>query len=154
MRYNFRRINLSNDAEIRNIAEIDSAIPSKFDSDFPNDEKIILEKIHYFKNAILADDFFELAVDPDENLLGFHIIKKVDQHNGITVGSIYSLWVDPKVRKRGIGTALKNAGVNWAKEMNLDHLFTWINPVNAASVTLNKKLGYEVVSYKMKLKLK
>lgn len=97
--------------------------------------------------------FFEVAINTaQQTILGFHLIKKVP-HFDRFAGRIDTLWVSPEYRKSGLASTLKNRGENWAKEQKLDHLLTWVHAKNSQMISLNKKLGFEIVNYKMIKKL-
>lgn len=68
-------------------------------------------------------------------------------------GMVYTLWIDPKYRNQGLGREIKTRAETWAQKHQLDHIFTWINTRNEPSISLNQKLGYEIVNYKLKKKL-
>jgi GNAT superfamily N-acetyltransferase len=153
MKFTFRRADLSNEAELRTIAEIDAGIPPLYDADFRNDAETIAKELDFFKNKLTGEDFFDVAVDTQGRIVGFHLVKKVPYLRDLFAGAVYTLWVDPIDRNNGVGTILKQRGEAWARQSKLDHLYTWIHSRNQPSLGLNEKLGYEIVNYKLKKKL-
>jgi GNAT superfamily N-acetyltransferase len=145
----FREANLESDIELRRVAEIDMAIPPLFDPTFPYNENMILERIEFYKNQHENNDFFELALDPSSQLIGFHIVKIQKDLNGIRVGRIDTLWVRPENRNQGIAKNLKYRAESWAKSQGLKYLFTWVQASNKNMLEMNQKLGFEIVNYKM-----
>jgi GNAT superfamily N-acetyltransferase len=153
MEISFRRANTSNLEEIRLIAEIDSRIPPKHDSDFRFDEETVQKEMNFMLKKVSDQDFFEVAIDSRDQIIGFHLIKKDPYIRDLFAGNIYTLWVSPEYRRNGIGSTLKHRGEDWARKSGLDHINTWINTKNQKSISLNEKLGYEITSYKLRKKL-
>ncbi|MFS4460773.1 N-acetyltransferase family protein [Bdellovibrio sp. HCB2-146] len=153
MEFSFRRVDFKSSTEIRFIAENDAAIPSAHDSDFPFDEQAIQDRIDYYLNKITSDDFFDVAVDSSNQVIGFHVIKRIPYMRGLFAGAVNTLWVAPAFRGRGVGRAFKVRGEEWARASGLDHLHTWIHAKNETSLLVNEKLGYEVVNVKLMKKL-
>jgi ribosomal protein S18 acetylase RimI-like enzyme len=58
---------------------------------------------------------------------------------------IYQLWVDPKHRRRGIGTALKRSIETAARSRNVRMIYTHTEATNAHVLAFNEKLGYREV---------
>jgi len=153
MEISFRNANTLNLDEIRYIAEIDSSIPPVHDSDFRCDEETIQKEMEFLIKKLSADDFFEVAVDSKDKVIGFHVVKKTPYIRDLFAGAVYTLWVAPEFRKNGIGSALKKRGEDWARRLELDHIYTWINAKNEQSILVNQKLGYEITNYKLRKKL-
>ncbi len=59
----FRKADLLPESELRRVAEIDMAIPPLYDPIFPYNEKMILERIEFYKNQLDNNDFFEIALN-------------------------------------------------------------------------------------------
>ena len=148
----YRRVDFSSEAEMIFIADTDTQIPAKFDDEFPTDEKMILERLKHFKEKFNQEDFFQVALD-GQKIVGFHLIKKHSHFNNKNVGNVYTLWVSSEYRRSGIAKELKRQGEAWAKNSNLDHLYTWVHVDNSKMLNLNKKLGYEPTNIKMVKKI-
>lgn len=146
--FTFRRANLQNENEVKFLAEIDMTIPAKFDSDFPVNEKMIQDRIKFLQSAS-DSDFFDLAVDQDQKIIGFHLVKKVAYFDRFA-GRVDTLWVSPSHRKSGLASALKCRAEEWALIQKLDHLHTWVHSDNTQMISINNRMGYEIVNYKMK----
>jgi len=64
------------------------------------------------------------------------------------------LWIEyvvvkPEFRKRGVGTALLQKLLDFAKHNGIDRIYTTINPDNEASIKLHQKVGFNVESWKI-----
>lgn len=64
------------------------------------------------------------------------------------------LWIEyivvqPKHRRKGVGTALLRRLINYAERANIDRIYTTINPDNEASIELHQKTGFQVRSWKV-----
>ncbi len=143
----YRRADITNKEEIQFIARTDIEIPALFDADFSTDEKAFQDELKRMEK-LTTDDFFDVAVSDAGEVVGFHIIKKSAYFDRFA-GCIYTLWVSPKFRKQGIATELKSRGEVWAKELKLDHIYTWVHVDNNKMLKLNNDLGYKSTHHKM-----
>lgn len=148
----FRPVQIDNESEMRKIAEIDMTIPALFDSAFQVNEKTILERLEQLKKC-KDDDFFLLAIDPNEEIVGYHFLNKTQHPNGLAIAFVQTLWVKPEFRKKGIATELKKRAEEWAREMKLDHISTFVSNKNTSMLALNESLGYEIFGFKMRKKI-
>lgn len=146
--FKFRRANLQDEAEVKFLAEVDMTIPAKFDKDFVINDQMTLDRAKFLK-SVNENDFFEVAVDENENIVGFHVVKKVP-HFDKFAGRIDTLWVSPSDRKHGLASELKTHAESWADENNLDHLHTWVHSDNTKMISINTRMGYKIVNYKMR----
>ncbi len=150
----YRKINLQDAHEMETIAAIDMSIPALFDPIFEANEKTILDRLEQFKNC-KSDDFFEVAVSSDGKIIGFHFMNKFKSAPlGTLAAHVQTLWVDPAFRNQGIGANLKKRGEEWAQNEGLDHISTFVHGKNSSMLKLNRKLGYELVGYKLKKNMK
>lgn len=145
----YRRINLKDDHDLSFIAKIDVTIPAKYDSDFLVNDETIQKQFQNLKDKFSEGDFFDVAEDNNNNIVGYHLVKKVAYFEKFA-GSIYTLWVSADYRNQGIATELKKRAEVWAQENNLDHILTWVHSDNSKMISLNKSLGYNIVNFKMK----
>jgi GNAT superfamily N-acetyltransferase len=56
--------------------------------------------------------------------------------------ALTSLWVDPRFRGRGLGTALIEAVVQWARERDLSQILLWVTEGNHHAETLYLRNGF------------
>ena len=146
--FKFRPANLQDEAEVKFLAEVDMTIPAKFDKDFVINEQMTLDRAKFLK-SVTENDFFELALDEDKKIVGFHLVKKVP-HFDKFAGRIDTLWVSPEFRKHGLASDLKTHAEVWAAEHKLDHLHTWVHSDNVKMISINRRMGYKIVNYKMR----
>jgi GNAT superfamily N-acetyltransferase len=70
---------------------------------------------------------------------------------GITTGivddvgqpQLVSMWVDPALRRRGIGESLANAVVQWALEVGFERLSLWVSEDNRPAIRLYQRVGFQ-----------
>lgn len=148
----FRNVDRTNLNELRKIAEIDVTIPRLFDSNFQVNEQTVMATIDLLQNKIKEDEFFELAMFKEE-IVGYHVVKKISYTDGKIAGSVYSIWVDEKFRRKGIATKLKQHAEAWARENKLHHIATHVHKENAKMLALNEKQGFELAFYQLRKKL-
>ncbi|MGZ3809045.1 MAG: GNAT family N-acetyltransferase, partial [Bacteriovorax sp.] len=96
----YRRVDFTNKREIECIARADIEIPALFDTDFSTDEEAFQQELKRFEK-FTDDDFFDVAFNNENQVVGFHIIKKTPYFDRFA-GSIYTLWVTPEFRNKGI----------------------------------------------------
>ncbi|HEU4347419.1 MAG TPA: mycothiol synthase, partial [Actinoplanes sp.] len=84
---------------------------------------------------------FLLAVDVAGTLLGFHWTKIQDG-----IGEIYVLGVDPDGHRKGLGSALSMAGLEYLKDRGLTTAMLYVDESNTAAVALYRRLGFTVYS--------
>jgi ribosomal protein S18 acetylase RimI-like enzyme len=73
-----------------------------------------------------------------------------DRHEGIVVGGpfedaagLFSLWVAPEARGRGLGVSLVEAVIAWARDEGHARLLLDVGDHNAAAIALYAALGFE-----------
>jgi len=149
----YRRVDLHNNVEMQTIAAIDIAIPAMFDPVFEVNEKTISERLEQLMKC-QPTDFFDVAVNESGKIVGFHFLNQFKGSHGLLAANVQTLWVDPEYRRRGIAKTLKDRGETWAKENKLDHISTFVHAKNSSMSKLNQSLGYELIGYKLKKKMK
>jgi mycothiol synthase len=85
---------------------------------------------------------FLLAVDIEDTLLGFHWTKIHPK----SIGEVYVLGVDPGGHRRGLGTALTVAGLEYLAGRGLETVMLYADESNVAAVRLYRRLGFEIWS--------
>ncbi|GAA3021481.1 mycothiol synthase [Actinokineospora globicatena] len=81
---------------------------------------------------------FFLAVDPDDQVLGFHWTKV---HPG-GVGEVYVVGVDPGAQGGGLGKALTLAGLAHLRSLGLTEVILYVESDNAPAVAVYSRLGF------------
>lgn len=104
MKVKYRRIDFNNPDELNFIAKVDVGIPALFDNDFSTDDEAI-EKMRKALGKFTPEDFCEVGINYKNEIVAYHIIKKTPYFNRFA-GSIYTLWVSPEYRKRGVATEM------------------------------------------------
>jgi mycothiol synthase len=81
---------------------------------------------------------FLLAVNPAEELLGFHWTKV--HPDGL--GEVYVLAVDPEAQGNGLGSALTVAGLAYLRERGVGEVMLYVESDNVAALRTYQKLGF------------
>jgi GNAT superfamily N-acetyltransferase len=71
------------------------------------------------------------------------------EHLSITSGMVSGMWVSPAYRRRGIGHALLNALIAWAKEQGAQRLELGVSEGNTPAIHLYEQLGFAEASRPM-----
>ena len=58
------------------------------------------------------------------------------------VGALTALWVDPRFRSRGVGTALVEAVLDWATDQGFSQVLLWVTEVNEKAQSLYERQGF------------
>jgi GNAT superfamily N-acetyltransferase len=56
--------------------------------------------------------------------------------------ALTSLWVDPRFRGRGVGSALVAAVEEWARSQHLNQVVLWVTEVNRTAERLYEHIGF------------
>ena len=102
----------------------------------PNESAWTVEE---FRTRLMPDRTV-LVAELDGEIVGYSGLMKHDNEgvaeDGLTV--VRRVW-----RRRGLGKALKQRELAWAKDAGLREVVTWTQSGNDSMRTLNERLGYE-----------
>ena len=83
--------------------------------------------------------FFAFTPDPDPaepaGLAAGYITERGTLH-------LVSMWVRPRARGHGVGVALIDAVLGWAKTTDADAVHLWVNEANATARRLYERCGF------------
>jgi mycothiol synthase len=86
---------------------------------------------------------FLLAVDAEDQLLGFHWTK-IHHDQDRSMGEVYVLGIDPEAQGGGLGTALTLAGLRHLAGRGIDRVMLYVEADNPAGIALYARLGFTV----------
>jgi mycothiol synthase len=93
-------------------------------------------------------DGFLLAVDAEDTLLGFHWTKvhaggAAGDTEGVPMGEVYVVGVDPAAQGGGLGRALTVAGLRYlAGSRGVDRVMLYVEADNAPAIAVYRRLGF------------
>ena len=147
----YRKVDFSNEKEIRFVAEADSRVPLEYDAHYTFTPASIDQRLKYYEQ-FKADDFFEVALDGDR-VVGFHAVHVIPYPPDLKVGNIATLWVDPDYRKKGIASQLKARAEVWGRERKLAFLQTNVHTNNKTMLAINQAAGFETAYIHLRKRL-
>jgi RimJ/RimL family protein N-acetyltransferase len=81
--------------------------------------------------------------------VGFVLAHVLPSMDGSKWLSIEYIVVQEEFRRQGIASALLRGLVDHAKKLGIDRVYATINPDNAPSINLHRKVGFEVLDWKV-----
>jgi mycothiol synthase len=90
------------------------------------------------KESWFDPDGFFLAVDDDNNVIGFHWTKV----HGDNTGEVYVVGVDPDAQGGGLGRALTLAGLHYLRERGVREIILYVESDNTPAVAVYTRLGF------------
>jgi RimJ/RimL family protein N-acetyltransferase len=88
----------------------------------------------------------------DDEIIGSHLLEIYPIDNKKSC-HVHGLWINNKFRNNGIATKLKDMGEVWAKTQKCEIMDSNVDVTNNEMISLNKKLGYEIVRYNFRKNL-
>lgn len=149
MSFTIRQICLGEEANFRAIrlrALADS--PSAFASTLQETEARSLEYWRgRVRDAVAGEEsVLFVATDGDAwiGLVGGFIYEE----GGAAVPYLISMWVDPAYRGKGVGQALVEQVIDWARKRGLDHLVLEVEATNQPAIALYTRCGFRPTGQK------
>ena len=106
-----------------------------YDQPFPTDDENLQNILLFFINS---DEFFAVALKPEDKVIGFVSLNKVDDKTRNLGYCLHSM-----VQKKGYATEAVSALIQYAKEdLNLSQLICGTAKENTPSVSLLQKMGF------------
>jgi len=82
-----------------------------------------------------------VAVDTDRAILG--VVRAGRDPDEPSVGHIYSLYVDPAIQGRGLGSRLLLVADEWFRAEGLDEATLWVFAANGPALRFYARMGWE-----------
>jgi ribosomal protein S18 acetylase RimI-like enzyme len=70
------------------------------------------------------------------------LVLAVEDPNDPQVGRVGGMWVNPTQRRRGAGSWMLDAVVNWARERKKQHIRLWVQEDSASARALYESFGF------------
>jgi RimJ/RimL family protein N-acetyltransferase len=108
----------------------------------PSDERRYLRALRRYEHAAV------FVAEAEGGALVGRLSLARDQHPASAHVADLGLMVDAAHRRRGIGTALLEAAVHWARERGVTKLELHVFPHNTAAIALYERFGFEREGYR------
>lgn len=143
-----RKLNENDLKEFNFIAKIHESLPGAWIDNYTIDDEEVKITLKGLVEKHKTNDILCYIAEKDSKIISF-IWAEINKSNLETV-DIISLWTDEEYRGQGIASSLKIELEKWAKlETSAKSISTTVSAKNKSMINLNRKLGYEIMSYKM-----
>lgn len=82
-----------------------------------------------------------IAEDKNNRIIGYHVCRVEDN-----IVWSESLYVTPKMRRKGIGSKLYEEAEKLVEKLGSETVYNWVHPNNDMSIPFLKKRGYNVLN--------
>ncbi len=94
----------------------------------------------YWRTRLERSDGASFAALDEQAWLG--IVGVFPSDDDTATAHLVSMWVDPAVRGRGVGTLLVDAAIRWAQTHAFDRIDLWVTETNAPAIHLYESRGF------------
>jgi L-amino acid N-acyltransferase YncA len=102
-------------------------------------------------DASKLPDHRYVAVDDHETVLGWVTVSPVSSRQVYAGVVEHSVYVDPAVRRRGVGRALLDALIASTEAAGIWTIQSGVFPENKASLTLHQRAGFRIVGVRERI---
>ena len=74
--------------------------------------------------------------------MAFGVMPRLRPEDRVDAPHLGGMWVDPAARGRGVGRALTEAVLDWARERGCRAIALWVTDGNAAAIALYERMGF------------
>jgi len=74
--------------------------------------------------------------------MAFGVMPRLRPEDRTDAPHLGGMWVDPAARGRGVGRALAEAVLDWARERGFRVIALWVTDGNAAAIALYERMGF------------
>ena len=116
--------------------------PDAFGAAFA-DERSMPDRVWIERTGRYAQggDSTAFVAESREGWIGF-VMGRVEELDRTRAG-LYGLWVDPAARAAGVGLALTEAVIDWARAQGAKTLALWVVASNSSAVELYRRAGFD-----------
>lgn len=110
-----------------------------------NEHEVNLDNRRQWLNGRLATSFPVLVARDDQGeVIGYATYGPWRPHDGFRYSVEHSVYIHPRHQGKGLGKALMQALITCARRQELHVMVAAIESSNAASITLHRKLGFQI----------
>jgi len=144
-------INTNDIAEVEFICLRHIETPALWIENYSFSEEELNEIRTDFLKAIDRNILFGLTAKTEKGIIGFIWAELLPKRPD--VAEIFSLWISPEFRKKGIATELKNKIEKIAIDRGVKKIRTNVYSSNKTMLDFNLKLGYKITRYDLEKEL-
>jgi len=115
--------------------------PDSFGSTFEREAEFVAE--HWKSRLRISPtmhDAVALAASADQSYIG--LLSCIIPESNTKNAHLFQMWVSPKHRGKGIGTALINRVKNWAAVRGVEKLLLSVTTINSDAISLYQTIGF------------
>ncbi|MHA1959108.1 MAG: N-acetyltransferase family protein [Candidatus Thorarchaeota archaeon] len=127
---------------------------AEIESRFQYVEDIIRPTIEHFLNELQSEKCYIAVAQLGEDIIGYikaNIFEKAPIHIHRRMGFVDGLFVNPDVRRKGVGSGLWNKALDWMKQKSVSKAQLWVTSANAEAMEFWKKRGFKELNVQFEL---
>lgn len=141
----------------RDVEQLVAFMPDLYETNFPGflaTPEFLARRRQALREAARDPAQRVLVADDGVRPVGFvWLVLEIDGA-GRRRGEVAALYVDPRLRSRGVGRQLMEEGEEVLRAWGCDSAHLMVTVANETAVHLYRELGYEVVRYQMEKRLR
>lgn len=139
----FDTLDIRNDQDVTEVARIHCEAPAEWVAGHSYSADAVNRTVENLRSAERSS-YVMLARNQEDEIVGMHWVQ-LEVRPEASFGNVFSLWVHPQYRQKGVATHLKELAELWLRRNGASEIRTNVYVKNRKMMTLNKKLGYKVV---------
>lgn len=140
----YENLDFSNSDDVTQVAKIHCDTPREWVANHSYSADAINKVIEKLRSPDHIHHVVVAREPVSDRITGVHWVQ-LEISPESRIGHIHSLWVHPEFRQRGVATHLKEMVEDWLRQNEASEIRTQVHVENAKMISLNKKLGYNMV---------
>jgi ribosomal protein S18 acetylase RimI-like enzyme len=126
------------DIRLRALEESPDAFGAAFADERSLPDRVWIERT---ESSARREESAAFLAETTDGWIGF-VMARLDDEDRTRAG-MFGLWVDPASRATGVGLALTEAVIEWARARGASTLALWVVASNLAAIELYRRVGFD-----------